>query len=372
MRRLHVPVVVLFTVLACGSVTPLAAQAPAGASAFVGTWDILMKPPTAAGPSARPIVLVAIDIQPVAGGGLRGTVRSGVTAGIEAKTLSEADGVLTLELRMPNNPDLLRLKGRRVGAGIEFEVIAPALPPGLTIAGVVAGTVATGSPTLPPVAPAFTPPPPDRQAFNAAVSKPRDLRAEALQKFLADYPDSTLKESATLALAQSLPTMAERVAALQQYIRDFPASADEGALQIAVTGDTREARIEGLKTFLAEHPDSPLKARAQTAMQRLATSPGTSLTPVRVGGNIRPPVKLIDVKPVYPPEAQRARVQGVVVIEATIDVTGRVTNARILRSIPELDQAALDAVAQWKFTATEVDGVPVPVIMTVTVNFMLA
>jgi protein TonB len=77
------------------------------------------------------------------------------------------------------------------------------------------------------------------------------------------------------------------------------------------------------------------------------------------------------VSPVYPAIAQAARVQGIVIIEATIGADGQVTNARILRSVPLLDQAALDAVRQWQFTATLLNGVPVPVIMSVTVNFTL-
>jgi protein TonB len=93
--------------------------------------------------------------------------------------------------------------------------------------------------------------------------------------------------------------------------------------------------------------------------------------PVRVGGNIKPPNKVRNVAPVYPPIAQQARVQGVVIIEATIGPNGRVTDARVLRSIPLLDQAALDAVRQWEYTPTLLNGVPVPVIMTVTVNFTL-
>ena len=93
--------------------------------------------------------------------------------------------------------------------------------------------------------------------------------------------------------------------------------------------------------------------------------------PVRVGGNIKPPTKTKDVRPVYPPIAQSARVQGVVIIEATIGADGKVKDAKVLRSIPLLDQAALDAVKQWQFTPTLLNGVPVPVIMTVTVNFTL-
>jgi protein TonB len=93
--------------------------------------------------------------------------------------------------------------------------------------------------------------------------------------------------------------------------------------------------------------------------------------PVRVGGGVRTPIKTRDVSPVYPALAQAARVQGIVIIEATIGADGRVINARILRSVQLLDQAALDAVRQWEFTPTLLNGVPVPVIMTVTVHFTL-
>ena len=102
-----------------------------------------------------------------------------------------------------------------------------------------------------------------------------------------------------------------------------------------------------------------------------AVSAGAQVQPVRVGGGIKPPTKIKDVRPVYPPIAQSARVQGVVIIEATIAPDGHVAEARILRSIPLLDDAALAAVKQWEFTPTLVNGAAVPVIMTATVNFSL-
>ena len=77
------------------------------------------------------------------------------------------------------------------------------------------------------------------------------------------------------------------------------------------------------------------------------------------------------MSPVYPPDAQAARVQGVVIIEARIEPDGSVSEARVLRSIPMLDDAAVDAVRSGEFTPTLLNGVPVPVIMTATVNFTL-
>jgi protein TonB len=93
--------------------------------------------------------------------------------------------------------------------------------------------------------------------------------------------------------------------------------------------------------------------------------------PVRVGGQVREPQRVNEVAPVYPAIAQAARVEGIVIIEAIIGVDGRVQNTRILRSVPLLDAAALAAVRQWIYTPTTLNGVPVPVIMTVTVHFTL-
>jgi protein TonB len=122
----------------------------------------------------------------------------------------------------------------------------------------------------------------------------------------------------------------------------------EGGVSGGVTG--------GIVGGLAEAPPPP---------------PPPPPAPVRVGGNIKPPTKTKDVRPTYPSIAQSARVQGVVIIEATIGPDGRVQEAKVLRSIALLDAAALDAVKQWVFTPTTLNGVPVPVIMTVTVNFTL-
>ena len=93
---------------------------------------------------------------------------------------------------------------------------------------------------------------------------------------------------------------------------------------------------------------------------------------VRVGGQIKEPKKLKHVAPNYPDIAKQARVQGVVILECTISPQGKVTDVKVLRGIPLLDQAAIDAVKQWVYTPTLLNGVPVPVIMTVTVNFKLS
>jgi protein TonB len=90
-----------------------------------------------------------------------------------------------------------------------------------------------------------------------------------------------------------------------------------------------------------------------------------------VGGDIEEPKKIKHVFPVYPDIAKQARVQGQLILDATIGVEGRVIDVKVLRGIPLLDAAAMDAVRQWEYTQTLLDGRPVPVIVTVTVNFRL-
>jgi len=96
-----------------------------------------------------------------------------------------------------------------------------------------------------------------------------------------------------------------------------------------------------------------------------------AVEPVRVGGQIEAPRKLRHVDPEYPDLARRAGVQAVVILEATIDTGGRVTDVQVLRGHPVLDEAALRAVREWAYVPTLLNGVPVPVVMTVTVNFRL-
>jgi protein TonB len=100
--------------------------------------------------------------------------------------------------------------------------------------------------------------------------------------------------------------------------------------------------------------------------------PPVQQKPVRVGPGIREPKKIVHVVPEYPEIARTARVEGVVILEAVLDTTGRVQSVRVLRSVPLLDMAAINAVRQWRYSPTELNGVPVPVLMTITVQFTLA
>lgn len=95
--------------------------------------------------------------------------------------------------------------------------------------------------------------------------------------------------------------------------------------------------------------------------------------PIRVGGNIRPPRKQHDVRPVYPPSMRDAGVEGVVPLEALIGRDGLVVSVRVITAQvhPDLAQAAIDAVRQWRFDPTLLNGKPVEVVMAVAVQFEL-
>jgi len=102
----------------------------------------------------------------------------------------------------------------------------------------------------------------------------------------------------------------------------------------------------------------------------LPPTPPAPKTPIRVSA-LQAPRKIKDVAPRYPAIAQASRVEGVVILEAVISEDGSVQDVRVLRSKALLDDAAVEAVRQWRFTPTLLGGQPVPVVMTVTVSFNL-
>lgn len=129
--------------------------------------------------------------------------------------------------------------------------------------------------------------------------------------------------------------------------------------------DTRPGVIDGVPGGLMLDdavPPPPPPPPAPVAKDRQAYRPG---------GEISEPKKIHHVPPVYPAIALSAGVQGVVILEATIGETGTIENVRVLRSHSLLERAAVEAVKQWRYTPTRLNGRPVPIILTVTVNFMI-
>ena len=96
-------------------------------------------------------------------------------------------------------------------------------------------------------------------------------------------------------------------------------------------------------------------------------------TPVRPGAGIVLPVNIYRTDPVYPELARRARVQGTVVVEATINRQGNVVDTNLVHDLPlGCGAAVVEALRSWKYRPATRDGRPVTIIMTVTVTFRLA
>ena len=198
---------------------------------------------------------------------------------------------------------------------------------------------------------------------------PRELRLDYIQKGIhaadralalaPNYVDALSFKNLLLRMQANEETDAAIRSALIMDADALRERAIELSRQRTIAGGGR-GTVESLPGGPPPPPPPPPPARLMV----------DGVTAVRVGGAVRAPAKLVDVQPVYPDEARRANVQGVVIIEIVIDTQGRVHDARILRSIPGLDDAALEAVRQWEFTPTAIDGVPVPLAMTVTVNFI--
>jgi TonB family protein len=193
------------------------------------------------------------------------------------------------------------------------------------------------------------PPSADVDAAKAAVDKAATARAE-------QFAPQSLKaaQDARAALDAELKAQDEKWFKSYDRTRELAATAK-------AAGDKAAAEAAAGK----EKADAAA-ARAKTAAEAKAKAVASA---VRVGGQIRPPTKIKDVTPVYPAIAKSARVGGSVVIEATIGPDGKVIDAKVVKSIPMLDQAALDAVQQWEYSPSLLNGVPVPIIITVTVNF---
>ena len=93
--------------------------------------------------------------------------------------------------------------------------------------------------------------------------------------------------------------------------------------------------------------------------------------PIRLTGQYTPPKLIKRTKPKYPLRARQDQVEGVVIAEATTDIYGKVQDVKLLRSIPKLDNAAIEAIKQWKYEPMLINGRPRSVIFTVTVIFKL-
>jgi TonB family protein len=138
--------------------------------------------------------------------------------------------------------------------------------------------------------------------------------------------------------------------------------------------DAAKAHYEHGRYAEAEAMTSQALEVIRTVLRRssaVATPALDTATPVRVGGNIREPKKIKHIDPAYPEDARRSTIEGDVIIELVIEKDGTIADAKVLSGQHVFQEAALNAVKQWRYTPTTLDGVPVQVIMNVTVRFRL-
>jgi TonB family protein len=239
----------------------------------------------------------------------------------------------------------------------------------LVIAVVTGGTfvaaIAPLSPTAQDAAGVDGPGPLERTATLPTLDVPAPRRTYSVEP---EWPAAARAENRSSGFRMHLVVGADgsvaeaRVVAPMTYTgTNHPVDAAGAAL--------RRAALEAVRQW---HFDPPAVAPMLIVTTvRVGEAPPPPATqgdePVRVGGVVSPPRKIYDVPPVYPQVALDAKVQGVVIVEATLERTGDVSAVRVLRSIPLLDGAALDAVRQWKY-----EPQPHRLQMTMTINFTLA
>ena len=199
-----------------------------------------------------------------------------------------------------------------------------------------------------------------------ACSSPPTAEVDAARQSIATASSAGADKYAAESLTQAQAAEAALDAELKTQDGKLIKSYDH-ARELAVAAKTAADRAAADATSERERADAEAarKAKASAAAARSAKP----VAPLRVGGQVRPPIRVKEVAPVYPAMAKSAQVQGDVVIEATIDEAGKVADAKVVKSVPLLDQAALDAVRQWEYQPSLLNGVPTPVVMTVTVKF---
>jgi TonB family protein len=144
--------------------------------------------------------------------------------------------------------------------------------------------------------------------------------------------------------------------------------------QMVTLGTARDwKRIVMLQVGEVQETISVRASRIAGARPQASTA-SAAPAPVRVGGNIRPPRKMRHVSPVYPASMREAGLEGLVPMEAIIATDGKVQSVRVLTAEihPDLAQAAVDAVKQWQFEPTLLNGAAVEVVMNVSVSFTLS
>jgi len=188
-------------------------------------------------------------------------------------------------------------------------------------------------------APPVPPPPPPPQTPARPAGKPATPRPQAVPV------------TSTFAVPLEAPSAIVPEPPLAMY-------SGEGGVEGGIEGGVAGGIVGGL---VAAPPPPPPPPAAPPAPK--------PVLPVRIGGNVSAPALVKRVEPIYPDLALMAKVGGMVILEAVVTADGSVESVRVLRSVKFLDNAAIDAVKQWKYSPLILNGVPTPFVLTVTLNF---
>ena len=197
----------------------------------------------------------------------------------------------------------------------------------------------------------------------AACGAPPTAEMEAARKSMANASSAGAEKYASESFKQAQAAQTALDAELKAQDEKWVKSYDRSR-ELSVAAKTAADKAATDAASGRERAELAAKKEKAAAARRAKLA-----SAVKVGGKVRPPIRIKEVAPVYPAVAKSARVTGDVVIEATIDEEGKVADTRVVKSVPLLDQAALDAVKQWEYRPSLLNGVPTPVVMTVTVKF---
>lgn len=165
-------------------------------------------------------------------------------------------------------------------------------------------------------------------------------------------------------LLNGVPVPVQAYVDVEFKLSDTSAGTEQPPLSVGIIGGNPAGVTSGAVAGAILSGSSPQSTNPAPPLPR-------RVEPMRIGGTVLESRILYKVDPVYPQLAKDARVEAVVILEANVDEQGNVSGVRVLQSHPLLEQAAIDAVKQWRYQPTLLNGQPVPVVGTVTVEFRL-
>ena len=192
---------------------------------------------------------------------------------------------------------------------------------------------------------------PDMMAF--AVDAPAPPPPPAARRASPARPKAPVAGPSAAPVEAPLAIVAETITPWEESLAGV-----EGGVEGGVIGGTLGGVVGGLIEALPPPPPPPPPESPR-------------LLPVRIGGQITAPALVHRVEPYYPEIASRAKITGIVILEATVDTNGAVESVRVLRSVNLLDKAAIEAVKQWRYSPLVLNGISTPFVLTVTLSFSL-